>query len=317
MYITPIAFANFVDDICSMPILKKGTEIKYIYGIPRGGVNVAIAISQQTEIPLIDELPAKGSKEILVVDDIIDSGTTRKKYKQFPFYALILKNHADLKYIKNTYCGIKIPAEWVTFFWEKEDKVGETLVLPIEENIIRILEYIGEDPNRVGLRDTPKRVVKMYEEMFRGYNEKEKPNITVFPNGQDGVQYDEMIIDSGYFFSHCEHHMVPFFGTYNFGYIPDKQILGASKISRIVDYHAARLQVAERLGQMVINELYNACKPLGMILVMRGRHLCKEMRGVKKWNSPFEVINTLGIFRENKNGCKDEFINRIKISNDR
>lgn len=178
--------------------------------------------------------------------------------------------------------------------------------------IRELLLKIGEDPERIGLKDTPDRMERMFREVFRGYDAEQKPNIMVVPNGQDGIIYDSMIRDSGYFFSYCEHHMVPFFGEYFFGYIPDKLILGASKIARIVDYHSARLQVQERLGQMIINDLAEACEPVGMILVMAARHLCKEMRGVRKWNSPFETLHTKGIFKNNQGGCKDEFINRIR-----
>lgn len=182
----------------------------------------------------------------------------------------------------------------------------------IEKHVRKILELIGEDPNRVGLLDTPSRVAKMYTQIFGGYNTDNAPDVTTFPNGTDGVHYRAMIIDSGYYFSHCEHHMVPFFGSYHFAYIPDEIIVGASKIARVVDYHAAKLQIAERLCQDVVKTLWTATKPQGMILIMEGRHLCKEMRGVKKINSPFEVIEAKGIFLENKEGCKDEFMSRIQ-----
>jgi len=175
----------------------------------------------------------------------------------------------------------------------------------------QILVEIGEDPNRVGLLDTPNRIAKMYEEIFRGYDENQKPNITVFPNGQDGVHYNSMIIDSGYYFSHCEHHLATFFGTYHFAYIPDKLIVGASKIGRVVDYYAAKMQIAERLCQDVVNCLESATRPKGIILIMEGRHLCKEMRGLKKINSPFEVIEARGLFASNDQDCKNEFLSRI------
>lgn len=183
----------------------------------------------------------------------------------------------------------------------------------IEELWTSILVEIGENPNRVGLLETPKRIAKMYTEVFRGYDENQKPNITVFPNGTDGVYYNEMIIDNGYYFSHCEHHGVPFFGSYHFAYIPDKLIVGASKIARVVDYYAAKLQIAERLCQDVVSCLWEATKPQGMILIMEGRHLCKEMRGVQKINSPFEVICAKGLFLSNSDGCKDEFLSRVAI----
>ena len=181
------------------------------------------------------------------------------------------------------------------------------------ENLWReIIEEIGDEPKRVGLRETPERIAKMYKELFRGYDKNQLPKVTIFPNGTDGVYYDNMVCDKGYFFSHCEHHMVPFFGKFYFAYIPDKLILGASKISRVIDYYSARLQIAERLCQNVITCLSDACTPKGIILIMEGRHLCKEMRGVKKFNSPFEVIDARGFFDANKDGCKDEFLSRIQ-----
>ena len=187
----------------------------------------------------------------------------------------------------------------------------EYTIQDVENLVVRMLEHIGEDPNRPGLVETPKRVVKMWSELFYGMDVKQRPRIQVVPNGEDNVKYDEMLRDSGYFFSHCEHHLVPFFGRYFFGYIPDKKILGASKIGRLVDYYAARPQIAERLVNQVINDIEKEVKPLGLILVMNARHLCKEMRGLKKWNSPYEAIATRGVFRENKNGCKAEFLSRL------
>ncbi len=170
-----------------------------------------------------------------------------------------------------------------------------------------ILEEIGEDIERGGLKDTPMRIANMYEELFRGYDESNAPTITDFsPEGSRGL-----IIDKGYYFSFCEHHCVPFFGDYYYGYIADKKIIGASKIGRVVDYYAARLQIAERLCKQVINHIETAIKPQGSILIMTGRHLCKEMRGLKKYNSPFEVIEARGDLLENDFGCKDEFLSRI------
>jgi GTP cyclohydrolase I len=181
------------------------------------------------------------------------------------------------------------------------------------ENLIReLLIEIGENPDRIGLIDTPKRVAKMYEEFFCGYNLSKKPRVMVVPNGEDGVYYDQMLRDEGYFFSFCEHHIIPFFGHYYYGYIPNKKIIGASKIGRLVDYYAGKLQIAERLVSEIVGEIDKDVKPYGQILVMNARHLCKEMRGLKKWNSPFEAIAVTGYFKENKDGCKDEFMSRIQ-----
>lgn len=181
----------------------------------------------------------------------------------------------------------------------------------IEKLVRKLLVEIGEDPSRIGLVDTSKRVAKMYSEFFVGYDEKSIPRIMTVPNGEDGIYYDEMLIDFGYFFSFCEHHMIPFFGQYYYGYIPGDLILGASKIGRIVDYYSGKLQIAERLVNQVVNCLEKNVHPRGQVLVMNTRHLCKEMRGLKKWNSPYEVIAVRGCFSTNDQNCKDEFLSRI------
>lgn len=166
------------------------------------------------------------------------------------------------------------------------------------ENAVRIiLSSIGEDPNRAGLKETPQRVARMYNELFRGYDKKQRPNVTIFENGKDGVQYDEMILDSGYFYSVCEHHMIPFFGHYYFAYIPKHKILGISKVARIVDYYAAKLQVQERLTTQIVDDLQSALEPEAIGLVMKAQHLCREMRGVKKVNGEMTTSVMRGLFR--------------------
>lgn len=171
-----------------------------------------------------------------------------------------------------------------------------------------LIELIGDDPKREGIVKTPERVAKMCLELFRA-NEEEPPHVTCEPN-TDNVQ--GMLRDSGHFFSYCEHHMVPFFGTYQYAYIPHERIIGVSKIGRTIDYFSARLQVQERLCIQTLNHLHNAAEPYGSILLIEARHLCKEMRGLRKYNSPYEHIEPRGWFLENKDGCKDEFIARIR-----
>lgn len=277
-----------------------------LYGVPRGGIHVATALSYATGIPQIDHIVP--NQKILIVDDILDSGKTREKYKDYDFACLHIKPHHSE--FRNVYYVSEIN-DWVNYWWEKQDNHQET----IEDNIVRIMELIGENPNRAGLIDTPKRVAKMYREFFCGYDKAKKPRIMTVDNGEDGVHYDQMLIDQGYFFSFCEHHIIPFFGQYYYGYIPDKKILGASKIGRIIDYYAGKLQIAERLVNEVVNEFEEAVHPIGQVLVMNARHLCKEMRGLKKWNSPFEAIAVRGTFASNTNGCKDEFMARINKGN--
>lgn len=145
-----------------------------------------------------------------------------------------------------------------------------------------IIEAIGDNANREGLKDTPTRVVKSWKEMFYGYDEEQHPKITIFPNNSDGIDYDEVIMDSGPFHSFCEHHMLPFRGMYYFAYRPKDKVLGLSKVARIVDYCSARLQVQERLTKQIVDEIEKILEPNAIALVLRASHECKELRGVRK-----------------------------------
>lgn len=186
----------------------------------------------------------------------------------------------------------------------------------IENSLKEILKYIGEDPERQGLKDTPKRVVKMWKELFKGYDKNQSPKITIFDNGKDGIIYDQMIIDSGEFYSNCEHHMLPFFGTYYFAYIPNPKgkILGLSKVARVVDYYAAKLQIQERLCSDIVNCLENSLdyeyQPLAIGIIIKAEHLCKSMRGVKK-KGTMTTAYLKGLFKTDINS-KNELMQHIK-----
>jgi len=159
-----------------------------------------------------------------------------------------------------------------------------------KEYIIKeMLLAIGENPNREGLVDTPKRVVNMWKEIFRGYDKEQLPKVTTFFNGSDSIVYDQMIHDDGPFYSHCEHHMLPFIGHFYFAYIPREngKLLGLSKVARVVDYFSAKLQIQERLGHDIVKYLWKCLtwenkEPLAMGLVLEAEHLCKTMRGARK-----------------------------------
>lgn len=185
----------------------------------------------------------------------------------------------------------------------------------IAQLITELLGLIGEDTERTGLKDTPQRVARMFAEIYRGYDPAQKPAITTFPNGEDGIVYDSMVVDTGDFYSCCEHHMMPFFGKYYFAYLPNPKgkILGISKIGRVVDYCAAKLQVQERLTHEVVEMLAGAldCEnpPLGIALVMRGEHLCKTMRGARKKGAMVSSYLT-GLFQTDS-ALRGEFMNLI------
>ncbi len=179
-------------------------------------------------------------------------------------------------------------------------EIKSTNAKNIECAVKLILDNIGEDSDREGLIGTPDRIARMFAEIFRGYDKNKEPKITTFCNEQ---HEEEMIMDSGEYYSMCEHHMMPFFGNYCIAYIPDAKgrILGISKIGRVVDYCAARLQLQERLARDIISMLDNALNDpdypaKGFAIMMKGKHLCKSMRGVKK-NGPMTVIHCTGKFK--------------------
>ena len=162
---------------------------------------------------------------------------------------------------------------------EKSDKDKR-----IEAHVRGLLLEIGENPDREGLQGTPDRVCRMFKEIYRGYDPKQAPKITTFDNGKDGIVYDNMVVDSGDFVSKCEHHMVFFWGKYWFAYIPNPKgkILGLSKIARVVDYCAARLQLQERLVSDIVAMLEDALgyeyPPQGLALVMKAHHGCYDKK---------------------------------------
>ena len=184
-------------------------------------------------------------------------------------------------------------------------------------NAIRtLMTYIGEDPTRDGLVDTPDRILRMYEEIFRGYDADKKPNITTF-NNEEG--FSDIVFDSGEYYSMCEHHMLPFFGNYYFAYIPSPEgrILGISKVARVVGYCAARLQLQEKLAVDIVNMLSKALegKALGFAIVLKGQHLCKTMRGVRN-NGKMTVSHFTGVFARTDTTKREEFYKLIDMQRD-
>jgi len=178
----------------------------------------------------------------------------------------------------------------------------------IAEAVTQILTHIGEDPTRDGLKHTPERVARMYDELMAGYHidPKELINDALFE-----VDYSEMVIVKDIeFYSLCEHHMLPFFGKAHVAYIPNRKVLGLSKIPRIVDMFARRLQVQERLTQQIMNFLEELLQPQGVAVVMEGMHMCSMMRGVKKSQAKMITSAISGYFKTNSK-TRSEFMTHI------
>ena len=172
----------------------------------------------------------------------------------------------------------------------------------------QLLKEIGEDPNREGLLKTPSRVSKAWEFFSKGYNEDLKKiiNDAIFEEGAK----DMVIVRDVEFFSLCEHHLIPFFGKAHVGYIPNGKVIGLSKIPRIIDMFSRRLQVQERLTHQIADALNSVLNPKGVSVVMEGRHMCMQMRGVEKQNSYTSTSAMSGQFKKSAE-TRSEFLSII------
>ena len=177
--------------------------------------------------------------------------------------------------------------------------------------VTKLLLDLGEDPDRNGLLKTPERVAKALQFMTRGYHQDidQLLNGALFP-----IEYDEMVIVKDIdFFSLCEHHLLPFFGKCHVGYLPNKKVVGLSKIPRIVDVFSRRLQVQERLTTQIADTLQQKLNAHGVAVVMEARHLCMMMRGVEKQNTIAVSSSMLGAFRTQQQ-TREEFLTLIRGS---
>lgn len=191
----------------------------------------------------------------------------------------------------------------------KVDARGNGRPAELRELVERVLALLGDDPTRNGLLKTPERVEKALRFMTQGYKQDVDRllNGALFP-----IEYDEMVIIKDIdFFSLCEHHLLPFFGKCHVGYLPNKRVVGLSKIPRVVDVFSRRLQVQERLTVQIAEALQSKLKPHGVGVVMEARHLCMMMRGVEKQNTIAVTSEMLGVFRSQQQ-TRDEFLKLIR-----
>jgi GTP cyclohydrolase IA len=186
---------------------------------------------------------------------------------------------------------------------------GEPDISRIESHYADILRDLGEDPKREGLQKTPKRVAKALAELTSGY----RVDLDALINKALFTEcYDEMVLVRDIsFYSMCEHHMLPFFGRAHVAYIPNNKIIGLSKIPKIVEVFARRLQVQERLTREVADTLNAKLKPKGVAVVMEARHMCMEMRGAESHLSPTTTSCMLGVFAD-RDRTRKEFLDLIK-----
>jgi len=176
-----------------------------------------------------------------------------------------------------------------------------------------LLVELGENPERDGLKRTPERVSRMYGELLSGYQK----NIDELVNGAifESDYKEAVLVRNIEYYSMCEHHMLPFYGKVHVAYIPNGKIIGLSKIPRLVDMFARRLQVQERMTQEVANALNEIIKPKGVAVLVEGAHLCAMMRGVKKENARMVTQSMLGVF-ETDQKYRSEFLAHVQLGND-
>jgi GTP cyclohydrolase I len=188
-------------------------------------------------------------------------------------------------------------------------KERSSVAVPFRELIRGLLVQLGEDPDREGLRQTPRRVEQALRYLTEGYHQ----DLDKLLNGAlYSVCYDEMVIVKDIeVFSLCEHHLLPFFGKAHIAYVPNKKVIGLSKIPRLVDVFARRLQIQERLTSQIAQAIEQKIQPQGVGVVIEARHLCMMMRGVEKQHSRAVTSAMLGVFRDSKQ-TRDEFLSLIR-----
>jgi GTP cyclohydrolase IA len=179
----------------------------------------------------------------------------------------------------------------------------------VADLVRKMIALVGEDPNREGLRKTPERFEKAFKFLTSGYHQ----NVDSVLNGATfAVAYDEMVVVKDIeFFSLCEHHLLPFFGKAHVAYLPNKRVLGLSKIARLVNMFARRLQIQERMTSQIAQSIEEKISPEGVGVIIEARHLCMQMRGVEKQHGQAVTSAMLGSFRHNKQ-TRDEFLSLVR-----
>lgn len=288
---------------------KAPFEAIRVYGVPRGGSCALLHLLSDPLFPFRLSPVAYPSLADVILDDIIDSGKTRTKYTGSDSPKLFDDGFGYKEIIDSTRRAVPFLAladktngdgdlGWIQFPWESE--TGP------EDAVVRLIEAVGEDPTREGLRETPKRVVKALREMTIGYAQ--DPKEILSKNFAEGC--DELVVSRRIpFVSLCEHHLLVFSGTADVGYIPSSEgkVVGLSKLARLVDCYARRLQIQERLTKQIATAMWENLTPQGVGVIIRAAHSCMECRGVQKSGSEMITSSMLGLMREDPK-ARAEFV---------
>jgi GTP cyclohydrolase I len=269
LVVTPTQVAVMVAEMAQLvkdKYKQKSSRVK-IWGVPRGGIPVAMMLSGMLDCPLADN-PASAD---IVVDDILDSGATMVRYQeQFPdkWFLPMIRKIADPVWTN----------KWIVLPWEVTDKGVD---VSADDIVLRLLEFIGEDPTREGLQETPRRVLKAWKEWAQGYGVDPASILKTFTDGAENCGDEFVIVRNIPIVSKCEHHLADITGFAHVGYIPNGKIVGLSKLARLADLFARRLQVQERLTNQIADALVECLEPKGVGVVIHAAHACMSSRGVK------------------------------------
>ena len=280
----------------------KGTGVEYLYGVPRGGCTAAamvqsLAFRDGEALYLLDE-PIRGA---VVIDDLVDSGATLSVWNELGYRvdALFRKSCSPTDIAPH---AMELDG-WLTFPWEAKEGTGA------EDIVTRLLQFIGEDPTRNGLIETPKRVLKAWKELTVGYQQDHRAILSK----SFEQPHDELVLLRGIeFHSTCEHHMLPFYGTVAVGYIPTTSVVGISKLARLVECFSRRLQIQERLTRQIADAIVEVLKPSGVGVIVKAKHSCMGCRGVQKPDSDMITSVMLGLLRENV-AARAEFLSLVTL----
>jgi GTP cyclohydrolase IA len=176
--------------------------------------------------------------------------------------------------------------------------------------LVEMLKYIGENPDREGLKETPDRIIRMWNKLYGGY--KQNPEDVLSKVFRDGACDEMVILKNIEFYSTCEHHMLPFYGHVHIGYIPNKKVVGVSKLARLVEVFARRLQIQERMTTQIADALVKYLEPKGVMVMIKAQHLCMVARGIEKQDSKMITNAIRGVFI--KEQPRNEFLKSINTS---
>lgn len=262
----------YIKDVAELAKQIDASKYKNIYGIPRGGVLVALELSKHLGLPVADD-PTEDS---LIVDDLIDSGRTLAIYPNHDTAVIYRKKNSPKL---ETFCAREVDG-WIVFFYDKKD-------FDLDDNVVRILQYLGEDAAREGLRDTPKK----YLELLNNYLSPQELVInTTVALSNKLISYEDIA-----FMSLCEGHLMPILGKVSVAFAPSSKKMSLQEVTKIIDWCSRRLQNQQQLTDQIAAKLQAELSPVGLSVTVTARHICSEMSDITGAHSDVVTVKAFGV----------------------